>query len=422
MRATLLLGTIALSAGGWACGSAGGASGPWISQSPGWTRQPDASVAAAANGLVALVWVDVSTSGQSAVGYAFSTDGGTTFEPPSVFASPSGAIASDPTVAVAPDRSFHAAWVGYRTDALGTPSAMHVYTAQAPPGATRFGPAVEVTDPADDARYDKPWIQVTDAGTVVVVYQRVATPLDVGVVAAQSQDGATWARSFVADDPSGAVFRDLAYPCASGGRLWVAYLAGETSFDVRLARSDDGGQTWAPEIKVSEPGDPVAFDDPSCVADGDDVWVAYGRTKDTPYDEAEVQKLDAIVLARSNDGGATIASRASVGDAAVAPYFMHPQIAREPAGALDLVYYTGGSDDDPNGTFRRSRAADPASSFAPSVQVDAPITFLSARADPRWVGDYPGVFALGTDLYMGYVVNASGDAHVAFAKATNAAP
>ena len=134
-----------------------------------------------------------------------------------MLASPSGSIASDPTVAVAPDQSFYVSWVGYGADTLGTPSDMHVYAAWAPAGATRFGRPIEVTDPADGARYDKPWIRVTDAGTVVVAYQRVAPPLDVGIVAARSQDGATWERSFVADDPSGAVFRNLAYPCAAGG-------------------------------------------------------------------------------------------------------------------------------------------------------------------------------------------------------------
>ena len=82
------------------------------------------------------------------------------------------------------------------------------------------------------------------------------------------------------------------------------------------------------------------------------------------------------------------------------------------------MYYAGASGDDPSGSFRRSRAAGPGAPFAPSVQVGAPVAFLSARADPRWVGDYPGVFARGSALYMGYVVNASGEAHVAFAEAT----
>ncbi len=128
-------------------------------------------------------------------------------------------------------------------------------------------------------------------------------------------------------------------------------------------------------------------------------------------------KLDAVVLARSTDGGATVAARASVGDAAAAPYFMHPQIAGEAGGALDLGLLRRRLRRRPERELPpepRRRSGGP---FAPSVAVSAPVAFLSARADPRWVGDYPGVFALGSALYMGYVVNAGGEAHVAFAKA-----
>ncbi len=214
------------------------------------------------------------------------------------------------------------------------------------------------------------------------------------------------------------MFRNLAYTCQApgGGPLWVTYVTGETTFDVRLARSGDGGVTWAPEMVVSAEGSPVAFDDPSCVADAEGVWVAYGLTGDgAPYASGIVQKLDAIVLARSSDG-ATVASRAEVQDSAAAPYFMHPQLAGEAGGAVDLVYYAGASDDDAAGSFRWSRAADPATGFAPSVEILAPIAFLETRDDPRWVGDYPGVFTRGGEVYLGYVVNASGDAHVAFGK------
>ncbi len=402
------------------CGGAGeGPGGTWISQSPGWVRQPDAGVAAAANGLVALVWIDVAATGSSAIGYAFSTDDGAAFGAPGVLLSPGGAIASDPTVAVGADQGFYVSWVGYVADSFGDASQMHVYVARAAPGATTFGAPIEVTDPGDPSSYDKPWIKATATGSLVVTYQRVSPALDVGVVAATSDDGVSWDRAFVADDPTGAVFRNLAFACTppGGGPLWVTYLGGETSFDVRLARSDDGGATWLPEILVSAPGDAVAFDDPSCVAAGDDVRVAYGLTGDTaPYSSGTVPKLNAIVLASSTDGGATIAARADVQDAAAAPYFMHPQIAGEAGGAVDLVYYAGSSADDPAGSFRRSRAASPGSAFAPSVAVGAPIAFLQARDDPRWVGDYAGIFTLGGAAYLGYVVNASGDAHVAFAR------
>ena len=40
-------------------------------------------------------------------------------------------------------------------------------------------------------------------------------------------------------------------------------------------------------------------------AGGEEVWIAYGLTGDVPFDEAEVQKLDSLVLAHLVDGGAT---------------------------------------------------------------------------------------------------------------------
>src|SRR6185437_6100959 len=98
-RAAVALASLTFAACSGASAPAAAGGGPWISQSPGWARQADASVAAAANGLVALVWIDVAASGQSTVGYAFSTDGGDSFAPPTILASPGGRIASDPTVA-----------------------------------------------------------------------------------------------------------------------------------------------------------------------------------------------------------------------------------------------------------------------------------------------------------------------------------
>jgi hypothetical protein len=56
--------------------------------------------------------------------------------------------------------------------------------------------------------------------------------------------------------------------------------------------------------------------------------------------------------------------------------------------------------------------------FGPSVAVESPLTFLQARGDQRWLGDYTGLYWFKGQLYMTYVVNTSGVSHVAFAKAS----
>jgi hypothetical protein len=168
---------------------------------------------------------------------------------------------------------------------------------------------------------------------------------------------------------------------------------------------------------VSAPGELVAFDDPMCVADKSDVWISYGLTKDgTATATMNSPLLYALRLAHSGDGGQTIDTRIDAHDTAAGSFFQHPELAREPGGALDLTYYAGKTDMDMAGSFRRSRAAVPAMGFGPSVSVDAPLDFLTSRGDPRWLGDYTGIFARSGKLYLSYTVNDTAVSHVAFSK------
>jgi hypothetical protein len=369
---------------------------------------------------VAVAWIDVNPMGLSGIGYTFSTDDGASFAPPVILDSPNGGVASDPVIAVDAQGNFYVVWVGYKIDVMGTPSSMHIYVSKALAGTQAFGAPSEASDPLDTSLYDKPWITVTNTGTILVTYERDTNMVEFSLVAARSPDGVTWQRSFIADDPAGNVFRNLAFPCApaTGSRIWVTYLALDvSSTNVELAHSDDGGATWSPGIRVNLPGEPVAFDDPNCVAEKDDVWVSYGLTHDPPDASAgSAPKLFSIQLAHSGDGQ-SIDTRTEAGDTMAAPFFMHPQIAREDSGAIDVVYYAGQDDEDAAGTFRRSRASIPASGFAPSVAVESPLTFLQARGDQRWLGDYTGIFWRAGELYTSYVTNLSGTAQIAFAKA-----
>jgi hypothetical protein len=48
--------------------------------------------------------------------------------------------------------------------------------------------------------------------------------------------------------------------------------------------------------------------------------------------------------------------------------------------------------------------------------VESPLAYLQSRSDPRWLGDYTGLYTRNGKLYTSYVVNTSGTAQVAFAK------
>jgi hypothetical protein len=374
-------------------------------------------VVATSTGAIAVAWIDVDFMGNSTMGYTFSTDGGATFAPPAFVASPGNREASDPVLAVDAADNVYLAWVAFQIQGQ-SPSNMRIYVSKAPAGSTTFGAPVQVSAPNDAALYDKPWITVTRTGAVLCTYERDLQPNEYGLVAARSTDGgATWQRSFIVDDPSGDTFRNLAFPCAprDGGHVWVTYLA-LTNFGLTalLARSDDDGVTWQPEVTVSQANEAVAFDDPTCVAENDEVWLAYGLSNDMLDSMAgKADKLFSIQLVHSSDAGKSIDARAEAADTAAAAFFQHPYLAREDGGTLHMSYYAGQQDMDESGTFRRARA--PAGmGFEPSIVVETPLDFLVSRTDPRWLGDYTGLYWRGGQLYMSYAVNGGGVSHIAF--------
>ena len=406
-------------------GGTGGTVNPIISDSPGSFLQSETSVVAGPNGVVAVAWIDLDNTGVSTIGYTFSTDDGATFAPPTQIQSPGNRVASDPLLAIDAMGNIYVTWVAFHTDAQGNPNSMRIYVSRADAGGTTFGTPIRVSAQGDTASFDKPWITATNGGALLLTYERNAMPNDYSVVAARSNDGGmTWQRTPIADDATGMVFRNLAFPCApkDGGHVWVTYLA-ETGLgiDVRLARSDDGGATWSSETIVSQANEQVSFDDPTCAAENDQVWIAYGLTHDMTDPKAtKADKAYSIQLVHSNDAGQSFDTRLEAADPAAGAFFQHPFIALEDAGVIDVVYYAGQDDLDPAGSYRRARqsATQPGNGFDPSVVVEAPVTFLQARDDQRWLGDYTGLFWRGGELYMSYVTNASGTAHIAFTRAT----
>ena len=413
------------STGGGSGGAGGGIAGtdhPVISTSPLSFLQAETSVARSPDGFVAVAWIDITKLGSSRIGYTISTDDGASFPAPRFLFSPDGRLASDPAIAVDAAGHFFVTWLGYLLDEHGAFSDMHIYVARASAGSTSFEAPIEVSDPAlSNQLHDKPWITRTGDGGLVITYA-LATGAQSKLIAAVSKDGVSFTRSVILQGTT--TFWNLAYPCApkEGSRLWVTYLAflPAEQRSVGLTFSDDGGLSWLPLLQnttVNLPGEHVAFDDPSCVADGDDVWISYGLTKDLEGEGAEEsEKSFAVRLAHSGDGGVSIDTRIDAHDPAAGAFFLHPQITREESGAIDLVYYAGDVDKDPNGAYRWSRAESPLQGFGPSEVIESPVVFSQDRDAPPWLGDYTGIVWANHQLYTSYVVNTTGKAQVAFTK------
>jgi hypothetical protein len=391
---------------------AGSTRGPVIiSGSPPDHSGGEVTLAVAPDNVVAVAWMD-ETDTDAWIGYAFSRDHGESWELPATLASAApGRLVSDPVLAAAGGR-FQLTWLDYDPANDNTSA---IYAASAATQDAAFGAPVAI---AGSGNYDKPWIAVAGDGTLLVTYT-VASAMTSGIAIARSSDGQRWTRDLLAEDGID-VQNSFARLCVppSGNRVYATYFQSDTSgtiTQVMLARSDDAGATWPVRTPVAQPGEPIGDDDCACVTDGDRVWVSYGLTADL---QALVPRLTAVRVARSSDSGATVDQRADAHDGNIGPYFLHPQLALEASGALDVVYYAGARDGDPAATFRRARSSDGGRTFGPSVVVDQPITFTRTRTMSNWLGDYNGLAWAAGRLYTAYANNSAGVSHVAFYRVT----
>lgn len=385
-----------------------------ISTAAAHMEEAETHVATASNGFVAVAYIGLQKGGDSTNGYRFSKDDGATWEPPATLDAPNGQVASDPVLVTDTAGNFYMTFIGFKFNARGQPYDMHVYAAKAPAGTTTFGAPVDVSNSQPSDQFDKPWIAITQDGGVLVTYAKTSTG---GIYAAKSMDFTTWNNSPIAE---GGSFRNLMFPCvpSMGSRVYVTnvLVTNNTGVNaIELHWSEDGGATWANQARTaaSMQGEALAFEDPTCAAEGNEVWVSYGLTRDR-ISTAQSAKLTAIRIAHSADGGQTIDNRYDAHDPNTANYFIHPYLVRELNGALDLVYYAGNAEGDTMGSFRRSRSTDGGMTWAPSMVVRAPVTFLGARASQKWLGDYVGLAWARNNLYTAFVDNTGAYSHVAF--------
>ena len=415
-----------------------------LSTVPGSAHEHEPFIAVSPAGRVAVSFTSfLTTAGEISVGYRISNDRGETWGRSTLVALPTGHNEqANASVAAGDDDTLYMSWGAEEHTNLGR-SGQGVYVASSPPGTTSFGTPVLVTDPTVPvAVYDQPRVSVTHAGVINLSYNETsADGLTSWIQNARSTDGKTWTRSYAAGPGAYGSFRNEARFCrpAGEGRIFMTYLDTDVAYyandvAVALRSSDDDGATWSTPIDVTSETDELIVDASAnlgCVTNGSDVWIYYGLTPEenlvgtvgggsAPSSDFE-PTMTRIRIAHSSDRGGTIDSRTDVLDTSVGTRAMYPVLVGEGDGTLDLSYYTGRFDDDPNGALRRTRSTD-GKTFAPTARVYAPITLETNRLVPQWIGDYLGGAFQGGDLFLVFTDNASATPHVAFTRMPPALP
>jgi hypothetical protein len=401
--------------------ASGPASGPVaVSPTPQTVLETEVQVAVAPDGTIAIAWIAEGPA-DIWIGYRFSTDGGATFSPIGRMQIPPGLAGSDPALAVDSAGNFYLSALGVHF--VGTSADYtRVFVAKATSSTMTFAAPVEVVSSSQPMLYDHPKILVTAKGTVVLGFSQSPVSADGGPPTtsigrvATSKDGQSWQVGTIVGPPS-VLFANLFWFCEGDGILYATYLESTALAGyIALRSSPDDGATWtASSTAVSLATEIVSELDPTCVAHGSDVWIAYCTTASPTTDPMNfLDSARAIRVAHSADRGNVVGTtRTAALDTAAGALGLMPVLVRESGGAFDVAYLTGSAEGDTMGSMRYVREAADAG-FAPSIAVDGPLTFTMNRSKTNWLGDYLGAVAFGNRLLIAYPMNAGGATHVYF--------
>jgi hypothetical protein len=384
----------------------------------------ESSLATQGNDL-AIAWEAYGCDDITRVGYVRRDPSGE-LSKPRYLASPGGQMASNVTVAFDEAGSLFAAWASWtpgpeRTQPHLGVSDIHIQLARWPAGAADFEAPLVLDEPIPNALYDKPWMTVTVGGAIVVSYSDLRRG---GIWVASSIDGGTtFQRTLV--DPSWA---NLAASCADG-RPGGAFLTYFTAHAIRVAHTADGGLTWsAPATAAfSDATTNVACQDPTCVANADQVWIAYGRTLDS-YDNP-VERLLKVNVAHFTLGGVSVAPDVAalenpedVGppDAGATPidgggpsgFVLFPQLGRLADGTLGLAAYRTPTGGPRSADLIYVTSSDGGASFSVPTVFATGLHPSLQRHVPDWLGDYFGWAPTAHGLGAAFIDNASGFSHI----------
>lgn len=388
--------------------SGGPATGPFTSTGSS-SYEAQTSLAADAQGHAVAVWIAFFADNTSAIGESYSADGGASWTAPQYVYAPGGRLSSNPVVAADGQGQFYLAWLGFRADSLNPDE--HVYLAKmTSPGV--FGAPVVASDDgtATSRDFDKPSIAI-DANDNILLSWADFTGSGMGTPAsltfARSTDGATFTRATVTADST---FGNLASLCldVSAGPAAPIYMvhlgAGAT---VTLRKSVDQGKTWA--IK-SVPAASVVFQDPTCVAHGNDLFVAYASGT-AVFSPSQDSPGDAVQVTHSGDGGDSFSAPVTVSNGAAGTQYLFPRLGRDAStGKLAMVYYQGKVGE--AAAFELA-TSDTGASWAPAM-FDSAGTFTVDRTLASWLGGYVGFAPGAAGPLATFTENTMGKAHIRF--------
>jgi len=351
------------------------------------------------------------------------------FDKPRYLASPNGQMASNITLARDGSGSLFVAWASWTPGP--DPAQPHVQAsdiaiqlARWPAGARGFEAPVELSEAITASLYDKPWMIVTADDGIVVSYSDLSRG---GIWVASSADGGAHFQRTLVDSTKA----NLAALCPDGrpGGAFVTYVA---TGAIRLAHTADGGLTWSSPVAgaVSDPSGNVAWQDPTCIANGDEVWLSYGRTHDGT--DVPVERLLAIRVAHLTLGASSVdsdvialdgASTALAiadgggagGDGGSAPGFLlFPQLAQFADGRLGLAAYRTAGEGTGAADLVYVVSTDGGRSFGNAITLATGLTPSLQRHVPDWLGDYFGWSPTAAGLGAAFIDNSSGFSHIVF--------
>jgi hypothetical protein len=226
-------------------------------------------------------------------------------------------------------------------------------------GVTWTAPAALNTNAASDSGDDRAAQVVTDgAGSWVVVWHSydslgatIGTDGDI-LVARSSDGGATWAAPTALNSNAASDAGDDWFPqvATDGAASWVAVwqsrdsLGGTISadWDILVAHSSDGGATWTAPTALNSNAASDSGDDeyPQVATDGAGSWVAFWQSSDSLGGTIGTDRD--ILVSRSSDGGATWTAPAALNTNAASDSGddRAPQVVTDGGGSWVAVWHS----------------------------------------------------------------------------------
>jgi len=165
-------------------------------------------------------------------------------------------------------------------------------------------------------------------------------------------------------------------------------------------------------VSVSNIGEHVALETPSCFVAGDDAFIVYGL-RDKPQDDVENAVTSSLVFAHSKDGANNFLLHT--------PFrpptrVLHPTLARD-ASSFTLLGVMGSNVGDAHANVSVIKlGADGRQQNGLTETVIAPVTMDVVRDAPGYMGESLGVVTAAGATWTAVVDNATGESHVALVR------